>query len=108
MRDAGKPHKCFKCHSVNRISEAGTPHRTYCVVDVYGVKLYIAKEDLAGPRTQIPVRNRFGIKLSDTRRGQRMIRRGDGTTIHRDNITGQANAHFMAYHDWKARGGASE
>jgi hypothetical protein len=75
------------------------------IVDVYDVKLFIAAEDLAGRRTQIPIRNRRGVKLSDTKRGQLMLRRGDGTTIHRDNIAGQANAHFLAYHKWQAERG---
>lgn len=72
------------------------------VTDVYGDRWWVSAEDLASKRIQLPLRNRRGVRLTDTARGQRMLRRGDAVSIHRDNIAGQANAHFLDYHKYRA------
>ena len=78
------------------------------VTTVYGDKYYVNPAHLASARTQIPMYTKDGLKLSLTQKGESMQRRGKCLSIHRDNITGQANAHFNDYHTAMADKRAAE
>jgi hypothetical protein len=62
------------------------------VETVYGKTFYVSESDLSGPkpkRYQLPLYTRSGIRWDETRAGYAAARRGEATTIHRENIIGQ-------------------